>query len=60
MSRLIQYLKDTRGEMKHVSWPTRRQATVFTILVIFISLLTAAYLGLFDFILTRLLDIFFV
>ncbi len=46
--------------MKHVSWPTQKQAIVFTVLVIFISLLTAAYLGVFDFILTRLLDIFVV
>lgn len=60
MSRFTQYLKDVKGEMKHVSWPTKRQATVFTILVIFISLLTAAYLGFFDFILTSLLDAFVI
>ena len=57
MKRLIQYLKDTRGELKHVSWPTRRQALTNSLLVILISLFTAALLGLFDFIFTGLLDL---
>lgn len=48
----IQYLKDTRGELHHVAWPTRVQTIVFTILVIAISILTSLYLGLFDYIFT--------
>ena len=55
---LINYLKETRSELKHVSWPTRRQAVVFSVLVVGISLLTAAFLGLFDFIFTTLLKTF--
>ena len=43
------YIKETRGELKHVSWPTRRQAIVFTIIVILISIGLALYLGLFDY-----------
>jgi len=57
MSRLGTYIKDTRGELKHVSWPTRAQAIFFTALVIVISLVTAAYLGVFDFIFGKLLQI---
>ena len=60
MKRFINYIKDTRGELKHVSWPTRRQAIIFTTVVIVISLLTAAYLGLFDWIFTSLLETFFL
>lgn len=60
MKRLFQYFKDTRGEFKHVSWPTTKQATIFTILVIAISLVVAALLGFFDFIFTNLLDTFFL
>jgi len=45
----IQYLRDTRGELKHVSWPTRRQAVVFTVVVVIISLVTAGLLGFFDY-----------
>ena len=49
----LQYLKDTRGELRHVAWPTRLQTIVYTILVIALSLLVAAYLGLFDFLFTN-------
>jgi transcriptional antiterminator NusG len=45
-----EYVRETRGELKHVAWPTRQQAIAFTIIVIVISLGLAIYLGLFDFI----------
>jgi len=60
MNSFIQYLKDTRGELQHVSWPTRRQAITYTVLVIVISFLTSLYLGLFDFLFTRLLERFII
>ncbi|MFA5934912.1 MAG: preprotein translocase subunit SecE [Candidatus Paceibacterota bacterium] len=49
MSKLSNYFLETREEMKHVSWPTRKQTFMFTILVIFISVVISAYLGLFDY-----------
>ncbi len=45
---LINYLKETKGELKHVSWPTRKQTIFFTIIVVILSIVTAALLGLFD------------
>lgn len=47
-----QYLKDTRGELKHVAWPTRTQTIVYAVLVAAISIGIALYLGLFDFLFT--------
>jgi len=58
MSRIINYIKDTRGELEHVSWPTRKQAIVFTAIVIAISLLTAAFLGFFDYFFSLILQKF--
>lgn len=58
MNRIVQYLKDTKGELKHVSWPTRTQTIIFTIFVIAISIFIAAFLGAFDYILTTLLNTF--
>jgi preprotein translocase subunit SecE len=49
---LLQYIKDTRAEMRHVAWPTRAQTIVYTTLVIGLSLFVAVYLGLFDYIFT--------
>ena len=48
MNALLNYLRDTRGELKHVSWPTQRQTMIYTVLVIAISILTALYIGLLD------------
>ena len=45
---ISQYLKETKSELKQVSWPTRRQALVFTSVVIIFSLVVAAFLGLLD------------
>ena len=47
---MFNYFKDVRAEMKHVSWPSRRLTIVYTSVVVLISLLTAAYLGLLDYI----------
>ena len=49
MSKLSNYILETRGELKHVSWPTKNQTFMFTVLVIFISIVISAYLGLFDY-----------
>ena len=53
--RMLQYFKDVRAEMRHVSWPTRRQTITYTIVVIAISLATAVYLGLFDYLFSALI-----
>lgn len=44
----IQYLKDTKAEMKHVNWPTRAEAINYTLLVIILSVVLASLLGAFD------------
>lgn len=55
---LQQYIKDTVSEMKHVSWPTRRQTLVYTALVIGISIVVAAYVGLLDAFFAKMLNLF--
>jgi len=56
MSRLSKYIQATAGEMKHVKWPTTKQAMVYTILVIAISTLVAFYIAGFDYIFNSLLN----
>jgi len=48
MSKLINYFKDTRSEMNHVSWPTQNQTVNFTVVVLGISIFVGLLLGLFD------------
>ena len=53
----VDYLKETRAELKHVSWPSRRQTLIYTSVVIAISIATALYLGAFDYLFTALLKL---
>ncbi|MBI2109072.1 MAG: preprotein translocase subunit SecE [Parcubacteria group bacterium] len=57
---LVEYLKSTRGELKHVSWPRQKQTAFFTVIVILLSIITSAFLGFFDFVFTTLLDLFVI
>ena len=57
---LINYLKDTRSEMNHVSWPTKNQTINFTLIVLVISILTGLLLGFFDLIFQFALKSFFL
>ncbi|OHB10633.1 MAG: preprotein translocase subunit SecE [Candidatus Zambryskibacteria bacterium RIFCSPLOWO2_12_FULL_45_14] len=58
MNRLINYLKDTREELKHVSWPTRKQSVVFTIVVVVISIVVSIFLGFFDYLFSLIIQKF--
>lgn len=53
------YIKETQAEMKHVNWPSREQTIRFTVMVIGVSLLTAAILGISDFVFSKLLTLLF-
>ena len=52
MNQFIQYLRDTRAELRHVAWPTQQQTILYTIMVVLISVGIALYLGFFDYLFT--------
>lgn len=54
----IDYLRDTKAELRHVSWPTKRQAINYTIIVLVISIGTGIFLGVLDFGLAQILKRF--
>ena len=54
---MFKHIKETKAELRHVSWPTQKQAWGYTIVTIVVSLLVAAYLGAFDFIFAEILRI---
>jgi len=56
--KLFDYLRDVKGEIRHVNFPSRGQTISVTTLVIILSLLTAYFLGAFDFLFTKLIDTF--
>ncbi len=52
ISKVITYVQESIAELKKVTWPSRKQTTSYTLLVIGISLGMAIFIGLVDFVLT--------
>jgi len=50
------YFKEVRAEMKHVSWPSRTQTIIYTVIVLGVSIATALYLGAWDYLFTALIQ----
>ena len=57
--KITDYIKETKAEMAHVTWPTRKQAIAYSVLVILVSIVTATFLGFFDWIFSKLLTLLF-
>ncbi len=49
----VRYLRETIGELRKVSWPSRREATSLTIVVLIVITLMSTFLGVLDFIYSR-------
>ena len=46
---ILTYLREARIEIRKVSWPTRQQTIRYTVAVVVMSLVVAAFLGGLDF-----------
>ncbi|HVY35726.1 MAG TPA: preprotein translocase subunit SecE [Candidatus Paceibacterota bacterium] len=46
--KLLDFFKETKAEMRHVIWPTRRRALIYGIVVIVFSVALGYLLGGFD------------
>ena len=53
---LVRYLREAREELGKVAWPTRADTARYTVAIIVLCAVLAAYFGLVDFGLTRGLD----
>ena len=47
------YFRETLGELRKVSWPTRQEATSLTIVVLIVIAVMSAFLGVLDYIYSR-------
>ncbi len=52
LQKLIQYIKESYFELKKVTWPTKKETTNYTLLVIGISLSLALFIGVVDYLLS--------
>ena len=60
LNKLSVFFKESRQELKHVNWPTRQETVRYTLFVIGLSLATAVFLGVLDFIFLKLLKAFVI
>lgn len=54
VTRIVEYFKDTRGELRKVTWPTREQATKLTLIVLAVTATMAVFLGALDYVFATL------
>jgi len=50
------FFKEVYWELKKVSWPNKNELLEYTALVIFVTIVVAAFLGTLDFIFTTLIN----
>jgi len=50
-NKLFSYLREAKEELEKVAWPTQKQTTRYTIVVIVISAIIALYFGIIDYLL---------
>jgi len=51
---ITRFLRETRSELRKVTWPSRQEATNLTVIVIAVTLTMAASLGLIDYLFSKL------
>jgi len=59
-NQIVTFLQEAKAELTKVNWPSKKQATNYTILVIGISILGAIFLGSLDYFFGYLLKTFII
>ena len=53
------YINETVGELRKVTWPTRREATNLTIIVLIVTIVMGVYLGFLDYLFSQFFALLF-
>jgi len=51
------FLRQVRDELNQVTWPTKKQTTRLTVIVVVVSVGVGVYLGLLDLLLTQVMGL---
>lgn len=57
VDKLVQFFKEMQMELGKVSWPSRQELTVSTAAVVVFTLVMAAFIGIIDFALVRVVEV---
>lgn len=53
---VVKYLREVRGELRKVTWPTREESQRLTVIVIIVTILFAIFLFLFDTLFSNMIE----
>ena len=56
VDKAIQFLLEVRGEVKKVTWPSKKEAMGGTAVVLVVVLIMAVFLGLVDVLLSKIIE----
>ncbi len=56
---IVLYFRETKGELKKVNWPTRREAINLTMIVLAVTLVMSIILGFLDLVFSRMFALIF-
>lgn len=56
LKKLSSFLKEVRLEMKKVNWPSRKETMKYTLIIVGVSLIVAAFLGGLDYLFSTILN----
>jgi preprotein translocase subunit SecE len=56
ITKAVEFLTEVRAEVKRVTWPSRREALGGTAVVVVVVLIMAAFLGIVDAILSKIVQ----
>ena len=56
---IVRYYRETIGELRKVSWPTREEATNLTSITLVVIVVMSAFFGSLDYIFNRLFALIF-
>jgi preprotein translocase subunit SecE len=56
---IVRYLRETRAELKKVTWPTQKEARTLTYIVLGVTVVFAAVFGLLDYLFSQIFQLIF-
>ncbi len=51
----ISHIKEAKGEVAFVKWPSKKQTIAYTVAIVVVSVIVAAYLGALDVLFSKIL-----
>lgn len=54
---LVRYFRETRAELRKVVWPSRREATRLSLIVVAVLVAMSAFLGAVDYLFSQLIGL---